>query len=184
MDIWPAFLGSVAEARSYLDHGAYHLDRMVSVYATMRSIGMSADLSFAIQIAVSLGAIAAAITLSLKPIPRRQVLGMVIFLGLFVSPYAYDYDLPILGIALGLLLPALATRASALEEALILALAWGASFGGFGMQRIHQYIGAEVDKAPSLGAVFMLLLLALVWRILSREPALAAVALTPTTRQA
>ncbi|MBX9760272.1 MAG: DUF2029 domain-containing protein [Beijerinckiaceae bacterium] len=175
-DIWLAFLGSVAEARNYLDKAAYPLHRMVSLYATLRTLGVNADAAFAVQIAIGLAAVAAAVTVSLKPMPQRQALGMIVFLGLFVSPYACDYDLPILGIALGLLLPELVRRASTMEEALMMILAWGASFWGFGMQRAHQYFGTELapgNNGPSLGGVFMLLLLALVWRILNREPRLA-----------
>ena len=172
-NVWLAFLGSVREAQTYLGMAAYPMHRMVSVYATLCSLGLSADVSFAIQMAVSLAAVAAVVVISLKRLPQRETLGLAVFLGLFVSPYACDYDLPVLGVALALLLPAIVRRATALDEALIMALAWSASFWGFGMQRAHQYFGVELTSAnngPSLGGLFLLMLLALVCNILSREP--------------
>lgn len=104
------------------------------------------------------------------------------FLGLFVSPYACDYDLPVLGVALALLLPAIIRRTTILDEALIMALVWSASFWGFGMQRMYQYMGVELtsaDNGPSLGGLFLLLLLALVCQILSREPSRAGASASP-----
>jgi hypothetical protein len=143
---------------------------------------LSADAAFAIQMAASLAAIAAVVVISLKRMPQREALGLTVFLGLFVSPYACDYDLPVLGVAFALLLPAIVRRATILDEALIMALAWCASFWGFGMQRVYQYMGVQLtpaDNGPSLGGLFLLLLLALVCQILSRKPSSARASASP-----
>ena len=105
--VWIAFLGSVAEAQNYLEKAAYPMHRMVSVYAVLRSLGTAPDTAFAVQMAVGLAAVAATIAIALKRTPQREALGLTLFLGLFVSPYACDYDLPLMGVALALLLPAL-----------------------------------------------------------------------------
>lgn len=179
--IWPAFLGGVEEAKALLAQGAYPLFRMISVYAWLRSLDLPASAALAAQI------VTAAAFLGLLPLavwrqmPRRQVVGLAALASLFVSPYAYDYDLPLYGVALALLLPNLLDRASRREQAVLLALGWMA--GGYGLLvgAFNERFG-EPGMAPpvevSLAAVPLLLLLALIWRILRREPAPAATGTT------
>jgi nitric oxide reductase large subunit len=52
------------------------------------------------------------------------VVGIAILASLLVSPYNYDYDLPIFGIAIALLLPWIIARASQLEKAVLLGCSW------------------------------------------------------------
>jgi hypothetical protein len=93
-----------------------------------------------------------------------------------VSPYAYDYDLPMVGIGLALLLPDLLQVASARERTGIYGLILLA--GAYGMLqsgRLAALYGNEADLpdtddkfAPAVGGVAMMLLLALLLRVLWR----------------
>ncbi|MFN3889781.1 MAG: glycosyltransferase family 87 protein [Beijerinckiaceae bacterium] len=170
--VWGAFLEGARETSMFLASAAHPLHRMPSFYALLRTTGFSANASFIGQVFVSLLAMGLVALIAIRQWPTRQALGMTVLLGLFISPYVYDYDLPILGVAIALLLPELETRASALEQAGVMMLAWTAAFWGFGLQRAQQYMGAPANAeiaGPSLGGLFLLLLAALMWRIVRRE---------------
>ena len=170
--IWPAFLGGVDEAKTFLAAGAYPLFRMVSVYACLRSLDLPASVALAAQVATA-ASVLGLIPLALwRNLPRRQVVGLAALASLFVSPYAYDYDLTLYGVALALLLPDLLGRASRREELALLALGW--MVGGYGLYEAR--LGTEITASAeiSLAALPFLLLFALVWRILRREQAATA----------
>ena len=94
-----------------------------------------------------------------------------------ISPYAYDYDLPMVGIGLALLLPDLALLASARERSVIYGLILLA--GAYGMLQSARlaaqfgeeqaYLAGLTDRfAPALGGFAMMALLALLLRLLWR----------------
>ncbi|KQQ12190.1 hypothetical protein ASF53_15410 [Methylobacterium sp. Leaf123] len=179
--IWPAFFGGVEEAKTFLAAGAYPLFRMVSVYAWLRSLDLPAGLALAAQAATAV-AVLGLIPLALwRGMPRRQVIGLAAFASLFVSPYAYDYDLPLYGVALALLLPDLLGWASRGEEVALLVLGWMVGGHGFVVGAVHEALGgtdAAASVEVSLAAPPFLLLLALVWRILRRGQTVQAMAVT------
>ncbi|QIJ74422.1 DUF2029 domain-containing protein [Methylobacterium sp. NI91] len=174
--IWPAFLGGVEEAKAFLAAGAYPLFRMISVYAWLRSLDLPAGLALAAQMATAV-AVLGLIPLALwNEMPRRQVVGLAAMASLFVSPYAYDYDLPLYGIALALLLPDLLRQARRGEVLILFALGW--IVGGYGIVAtpVHEALSGSAlvtSVGISLSAPPFLLLLALVWRILRRTQTLA-----------
>ncbi|MBL2985099.1 DUF2029 domain-containing protein, partial [Klebsiella pneumoniae] len=55
--VWPAFLRGVDEATAFLAAGEYPLFRMVSVYAWLRGIGLSAPAALAAQMATAMAAL-------------------------------------------------------------------------------------------------------------------------------
>ncbi|MDV2985070.1 UNVERIFIED_CONTAM: glycosyltransferase family 87 protein [Methylobacteriaceae bacterium AG10] len=174
--IWPAFLGGVEEAKAFLAAGAYPLFRMVSVYAWLRSLDVPAAVALAAQMAIAV-AVLGLIPLALRRgMPPRQIVGLAALASLFVSPYAYDYDLPLYGVALALLLPDLLGRASRGEEIALLGLGWMAGGYGFVAGGLHEaLVGTRAASSVeiALAAPPFLLLLALIWRILRRERAAA-----------
>jgi hypothetical protein len=102
------------------------------------------------------------------------VVGLAALASLFVSPYAYDYDLPLYGVALALLLPDLLRQARRGEELALLGLGW--FVGGYGLAATPLHGGLDGTSLTfpvgiSLAAPPFLLLLALIWRILRREQA-------------
>lgn len=183
-EVWAAFLRSAKEARVFLEQGMYPLFRMVSPYAALHTLGAPAALAMAAQIlaaVLALGLVALAVH---RGWPLRQTLGLTAFASLLVSPYAYDYDLPVLGIGLALLLPDLIRWGSEAERAALYGLTLFA--GGFGMAqsfRLRVESGPQPaldlsDPPLSVAGLALIALVALAWRILRRadrnRPAFAA----------
>jgi hypothetical protein len=107
LQIWAALMQSVHDSAIFLERGYYPLYRMISFYAALRTVGLSASAAFvgqAVVAACCLGIIAMA---WYRQLPARWCLGLTAMLAVSISPYAYDYDLPIFGIGLALLLPEL-----------------------------------------------------------------------------
>jgi hypothetical protein len=170
--VWTAFLGGVKEARVFLEHGFYPLFRMVSIYATIRSLGLPALVASEAQIVVAILALASVVVACWRLSPR-QALGLTAIATLLISPYAYDYDLLIMGIGLGLLLPDLVSLGTDRER---LALYVSSLF--IGIFSIVQTVisesssnkvgGEDVDHL-SLGGLALVVILLLTWRILLRS---------------
>jgi hypothetical protein len=159
--IWPAFLAAVAHTSARLAGDGFPLYRMVSVYTAARTLGAAPAVATAAQGVMAVLALAA-IVVAQRRLPLRQGLGIACLAGLMISPYAFDYDLPVAGIGLVLLLPALARHGRLAElllayAAFLLAACWGST----------------VNHGPGLsplaaGGLAMPVLLALVSRILWR----------------
>lgn len=165
--VWPAFLAGVAHTSERLAGDGFPLYRMVSVYAAARTLGASPAAATMAQAVMAVLAIAA-IVVAQRRLPLRQALGIACIAGLMISPYAFDYDLPVAGIGLVLLLPALAKAGRPAElvlayAAFLLAVSWGST----------------VPHGPGLsplaaGGLAMPVLLALTGRILWRRQAEAS----------
>ena len=101
-DIWPAFFGSIRDASVYLSQGLFPLFRMVSLYASFRSFGFPAAFAMSVQLAAACFALAAVVWAS-RHFAHRQALGVAAMASLLVSPYVYDYDMPVFALGLALL---------------------------------------------------------------------------------
>ena len=172
--IWTAFLGGLGEARIFLEAGLYPLYRMFSPYSALRSLGVPAPAALACHALVAIGSLAliGVAVVCRKPLPQQ--LGLAVLASLLVSPYAYDYDLPILGIGLALLLPDLLAAANRREQAAVLGLGFFTSALGVAHNAVLEMrFGANATPADalpaSLGGFTMMLLLLLTWRILGRS---------------
>ncbi len=167
-EIWSYFLSAIRESGVFLRAAAYPMERMVSVYAFLISIGLPASAAMtgqAIMAAVALGLI---IFTLLRRWSLRATLAVSLVAGLNVSPYAYDYDLVALSPALALILPTLARQSTRLERraliaALILATGWGLL-----SVILARPLEAAAITLPSLGAPGLLFALALIIRLLAR----------------
>lgn len=102
--IWGAFLHGVEESGAFLEQGLYPLQRMTSIYAGLRSFGIDPRVAFGVHAAVALGALAMVQLAVAQGWRAERVLAVAMLATLLVSPYNYDYDLPILGVALALVL--------------------------------------------------------------------------------
>ena len=100
--IWTAFFGGIREASTFLSEGLYPLFRMVSLYASFRSLGVPAAPAMAVQLLSGCLALTAVVWAS-RHFAQRQALGVAAMASLLVSPYAYDYDMPIFAVGLALL---------------------------------------------------------------------------------
>jgi hypothetical protein len=170
--VWVAFLDGVKEARIFLEHGLYPLFRMVSIYAVVRSLGFTALVASTAQILIAILALGT-VVLASRQFSPRQALGVTAIATLLISPYAYDYDLLILGIGLGLLLPDLVSLGTDRER-----LALYVSILFIGIFSIVQNVissesgpgkavGEDADHL-SLGGLALVAILVLSWRILLR----------------
>lgn len=176
--IWSAWLGGLKESASYLEQGRYPLFRMISVYAALYMAGVPAVGAFWGQLAViglALGAVALAVA---RGPSIRFALGVVAVASVMTSPYAYDYDLPILGIGLALLLPDLAGMAGRRERGLFYGLIVLA--GGYGLlQSAHLAVeharGDDPERylTPAVGGFALIAVLAMLLRLLLRGGPLA-----------
>ncbi|MGY0575580.1 glycosyltransferase family 87 protein [Bradyrhizobium sp. RDM12] len=129
--IWGAWLEGVKEAASFLEEGRYPLFRMISTYALLYPIGGSSTAAAwgqALTACFAMGILTLSVVKGPSP---RFALGVAVLASVMISPYAYDYDLPIVGIALALLLPDLFACASLRERGLTYGLLGFA--GGWGL---------------------------------------------------
>jgi hypothetical protein len=91
-----------------------------------------------------------------------------------ISPYAYDYDLPVLGIGIALLLPELPSIASPRERGVIYGLVLLAGCYGLihsVLQSIAHWTPEDLDRrpAPAIAALAVTMLLVILLRILLRN---------------
>ena len=99
--------------------------------------------------------------------PPRTALGVAALASVMVSPYAYDYDLPIAGIGLALLLPDFLEAASTRARGAIYGLIFVAGSYGMllaaGLRLLYDpRTAVSHPLIPSLGGLAMTALLALV----------------------
>lgn len=168
LGIWLDFRDAVREAGAFLAAGYYPLYRMSSVYATAYTFGTGATVAMMLQALaamVGLGLLGAA---CLRPIAYPRLAALICAASLFVSPYGYDYDLAILGIAFAFLAPELVERCNGRELFLGCALSWLACGFGFAWTTGMAVIGVAaqpVDPARSGLALALICpaLLALCW---------------------
>jgi hypothetical protein len=86
-----------------------------------------------------------------------------------ISPYAYDYDLPIAGVGFALLGEDLMALGKSWERDVIYGLT--ALIGGYGMLATLQVTsagGADGAPFPAAAGLLLVLVLLLIWRIVAR----------------
>lgn len=177
--VWGAALAAAREAQLFLAAGLYPLYRMISVYAAVRSLGAPAWVAFAAQAVIALSGMVLLTLATRRSMPANRLLGLTCLATLFVSPYAYDYDLPIYGIALGFLMPDLVRLGRRGELVALLALSAAASGGGwvstFWLQLtnpalLERVMTPGVDTlTPSVAGLIMLGIVTLIARVLTRD---------------
>lgn len=122
--VWLWFLQAARGAGAALAEGRYTLHYMISLYATFRAAGLPAELSLALQGALALFAIAMTRRLARSAGDPRIAQGVILALSLFVTPYALDYDTPVLAIAAAFLAGPILERANRWQLAAIPVLCW------------------------------------------------------------
>lgn len=170
---WADFRAGVAEAAGFLSAGQYPLFRMTSVYAGLHRLGLDPEVALAAQAAIGLAGCAGLVVAVRRGLGTRHALALACVATLMVSPYTYDYDLTILGVALALVAPELARHARRAEAVALGGLLWAA--GGWGLVRSMMNIRLDPEAAqlvqntaPSIGAPLVLAAAALVALILAR----------------
>lgn len=187
--IWSGFLDGVAESGSYLRDGYYPLFRMTSLYATAHTLGAGANGAMAIQAAGALAAITTLLWLWRRGTSANRLAAAICCASLFISPYNYDYDLTILGLAVAFVLPEMAERTRPSEQTALFLLTWIATGYGLGVslampENSVVRLGDPESGARSLSLMspLLLLVIGLATLALRREP-LAAGAQDGSDRQ-
>lgn len=149
-EIWPAFLKGAREARIFLAEGFYPLFRMVSIYATLHTLGVSATSALIGHVALGLAICTGLALLARRTKDQAIALGCSILATLFISPYLYDYDLPVLAVAAALLCRTVMAHANSAEIGLMLGLAWISSgWGLFTVARAQAVHGWDVPAGEA-----------------------------------
>ena len=178
LPVWQGFADGVRESSGFLRDGHYRLFRMTSLYATTYTLGAGPALAMAVHAAGALAAITLLVLAWRRNAEPRLLAAIACCTSLFVSPYNYDYDLTILGLAAAFVLPDLLQRTRPLEQLGLVLLAWSAT--GYGMtcsiltgDSVPGVDPGQPDRGggiPALMAPLLLLLIACVARALQRAP--------------
>lgn len=181
--IWSAFRESSAAATERMAHGQFKLYRMTSVYASLLSLRLAPSVALAGHVAVALAALTAVGIAVRRGWPVQRVLGISVIATLTISPYSYDYDMPILGVALALLARDLVELSRPAERIVLLAALWFWA-GGASFIAVILNHGREEDQYSWLaaGSLGLLLSAGLIGRILRRCPARPGAATLPSHR--
>ncbi len=139
------FRAALAYAGAFMAAGAFPLHRMTSLYACALSLGAPASWALAAQGVAALAALALAAATAGR-LPERSATGVWIMSTAFLSPYLYDYDLPVFCAGLALALPALGEALQPRPLGALLAAVAAAETLGFLLTPF-----AEVAPLPSLG---------------------------------
>lgn len=165
MDVWRDFVRVMGELSRYLSLGLYQYHRMTSLYAALFVLTGDAGLALAGQIGLAVVLAIGLLLASRRAWPPRHLLAAAVMASCLMSPYGYDYDLPVLGAALALLAPDLA-RWGRRPWPVLLPLSWLAC--SFGV--IVNATFAARDR-PAVAVVPVLLLCALLLVLARRHPA-------------
>jgi hypothetical protein len=170
--VWPAFLTGARQSSALLSDGAYLMYRLSSVYAAIRSFGAPLGPAMAAQVITAVLSVGLVIYTIRCRWPARLQLGMAVLCTLSISPYIYDYDMAIFGIAMALILPDLLARVSRLEHAAFITLAavstgWSATLTvlfGQGRDVSPQVIAAHSVSVSGLTYLVLIAFAAVVLR--------------------
>ncbi len=177
--IWTAFLGATRAATVFLWAGDYPMERMSSLYACLARFGVAPGPAMALHGAAALAALAMLVQAWRHKMPRAWLLALAGAVSLLISPYAYDYDMPLLAVLAALVWPGLLARADGREIAGLFALAWLACGNGLWVMAWQiTHPGASDSAVMSLSAPALIALIAACALVL-RRPVSAAVSANP-----
>jgi hypothetical protein len=158
--IWFAFFHGSEEAGIRLAGGQYPLEAMVSVYASVRSGGLSARTAFIIQMIVTM-TLVGLIVRTQKKFDRSLAFGYAALVAPLATPYAYGYDFLVSCVGFSLLMPCLIKFGTEQERLLIYVLIF---FSG-----ANSFTGSLIfGRSFNPSGITMLLACLLALRVLSR----------------
>jgi Glycosyltransferase family 87 len=132
-DSWREFLRAAPIARTMLETEAVPYYKIASVFSFARLVGASVGAAYVLQAVAAAAAAATIAWLWARRSPYEVQAAALVFASFAATPYAYDYDLVVLGIGIALL-ARLAEREGWLSwEKTALACAWCAPLVARGM---------------------------------------------------
>jgi len=117
--IWAGLIQSNQDNIVLLKDGTFPLYRMISFYSALSTAGLPSSVAFLGQAIVAVTALGGISFVAYRGASSRIGLGLTAMLSVCISPYAFDYDFPIFGIGLALMLPVLREAASVRERGAI-----------------------------------------------------------------
>lgn len=177
-ELFTLMLSASQEAMGFLRQGVYPLHRMVSVYSFLRSFGTSADVALAVQSVFALLAVGALLVMAYRRVDRAVLVAAAIVAPLFISPYAYDYDMTLAGVSLAVLAPRLIRQARPGQLAILLGLMWVATSWGIPTTLIREASGLvhtyeDPNMFPSVQALLNIAAVFYVARLLRQAPVMS-----------
>ena len=159
--VWLDFLSTMDETRQLLLTGNLRIFRMISVYASLGPLGIAPSYSILAQSLVALGIIYIVIIRSRQASLRGQ-LGLVALATPLISPYVYDYDMPVAMISFSLLWPLFQEHSHRIERLAYIVCLLFVSVWGLLAETLLPAL-SRLPEAPSLFSIptpagFLLLL--------------------------
>jgi len=163
VSIWLDFYNAVGEARIFLREGLYPLFRMTSIYAWLYSSTGSAGLATSAQGLLAVLSLGCLWFVSRSTYSPRTKLTIALMGTLMLSPYAYDYDMSLLGVAIALSARELVWRCSGAMGIMMWVSAWLATGAGLAGSIYRMFVASNhevsgVDHIFSAGFIGILLM--------------------------
>ncbi|WP_210530231.1 glycosyltransferase family 87 protein [Rubellimicrobium arenae] len=177
-DIWAAFRNGLAASGEALHGAGLKLSWMTSPYGSLLSLGVPFPVALAAQGVVGLMALGAVGMARGLDWENRRQLGLAALASGLTSPYFYNYDLPVCGLAVALLRQDVARHASRAETILLLCLSWAPCT----LALLQKHV-APGYSPPAVGGYALTLALPVIFRIVwraERETASAQACFTGT----
>ena len=124
-DVWHAFAAGAEFTRgTILEQGATGWYKIQTVFSAVRSFGGSIALAYTAQAIATIAVLAALAAITLARADRRLIAAATCIATVLATPYALDYDMTILGVAIAFSVAHAAGRGFAPAEKSLLALVW------------------------------------------------------------
>lgn len=159
LDPWLAFFREAQVARTFVENGQLPWPLMATVFAAARLAGVDLPVAYALQAVVACGALLALFLVWKRDdIPLEARAAVLVTVIPLTTPYAFNYDLAIIGIALLWLARTGLETGLRRGELVVFAMAWVAPPVGYALAKM-----SDVLVTP---AVLVALLGVLLFRIL------------------
>lgn len=152
-EVWPAFLAAPKVVSEHMSIGSFPMHRMVSAYALFATIGIPTQIAILLHAVVAVAALAYIAFLATKTdLEPRVAVGLSLCATLLVSPYAYDYDIAIVGMGFAFVAPTFLENSSRSLQMLAIGFLWLAGGWGYGVNRASEWFeGLQVLLAQPMG---------------------------------
>jgi arabinofuranan 3-O-arabinosyltransferase len=127
---WPAFIGALGDRAWSLSETPRQAfaAALVSVFGTLRSVGVGAEISWSVQLAITAIVAATVTTVWARPIPYPLKAASLAVGSLLASPHVHGYDVCILTIGIAFLVKDALARGFLPGERSVILLCWAALF--------------------------------------------------------
>lgn len=169
VEIWRAFLQSWKTAGAYIHDGGLPIYRMCTPYAALLASGAPFRAAIGVQIVTAISAVTAMILMIRRKWPLHRTLGVVIICTPLLTPYFFDYDLPVVIVGFALLIEDIIKLMNEQQRMLLYALI--VFVGGVGLAQqtiLAKFLGEQAPRAMNLTGVAYVLATTLLWFGLTR----------------